>query len=278
MIISGAYRVLKLPETRLAYDTARKQGYVGANAGVKGQSIAIIGWNFKKHILSLSRTSLFYMTFNFHSGSGKNPNSKSTRPPSVKYGGVSAQTRTAKSGTYAGTGRRPKFVDENGNIDEELFNADKASRVGWEDTYYKRRQTGSAYQGDEFARATPPKPKQEYVGSVGQNSTSKPGGPTAGADPLWDVKKVIAEQDAQIEKERLENSFIFITDAEEKEKKGPSIWEDIVEKSQTEVDTFISDAYDQLSNTPMRGPLGEIGMMLRILLGNLRKKDKDEEQ
>ena len=28
--------MLKLPETRVAYDLARKDGYVGANAGVKG--------------------------------------------------------------------------------------------------------------------------------------------------------------------------------------------------------------------------------------------------
>lgn len=230
---------------------------------------------------------IFNAEYSLHLGSGKNPNSKSSRPPSAKYGGVYTPTRTAsggsgtKSGTYAGTGRRPKFVDENGNIDEELFNADKASRAGWEETYYKRRQTGSAYQGDEFARAAPPKQQQEYVGTVGRNSTSSnsnPGGPTAGADPLWDAKKAIAEQDAQIEKERLENGFIFITDDEEREKKRePSIWEEIVEKSQAEVDTFINDAYDQLSNTPMRGPLGEIGMMIRILLGNLIRKDKDEE-
>lgn len=34
--LTGAYRVLKLPETRTAYDLARREGYVGANAGVKG--------------------------------------------------------------------------------------------------------------------------------------------------------------------------------------------------------------------------------------------------
>jgi hypothetical protein len=38
IFVSGAYRVLKLPETRDAYDSARKQGYVGASANVKGNN------------------------------------------------------------------------------------------------------------------------------------------------------------------------------------------------------------------------------------------------
>ena len=222
-------------------------------------------------------------------GSGKNPNSKSTRPPTVRYSSTYTPPRTA-TGTYKGTGRRPKFVDENGNINEDLFNQDKASRVGWEDTYYKRKQSGSSYQGDEFAREAPPIPKQEYYGTVGQNSTnsnqknkSGPGGPTAGADPFFDAKKIIAEEEAQKEKEKIDQGFIFITDAEGQTKQGKevekdtNIWEDIVARSQSEVDTFITDAYEQLENTPVQGPLGEISIMLRVLLGSIKKKEKDVE-
>ena len=81
------------------------------------------------------------------------------------------------------------------------------------------------------------------------------------------------------EKARLENGFIFITDDEDKdgaESKERNIWEDIVTKSQAEVDAFVTDAYEQLERTPVRGPLGEVTVMLRILLGGLvKKKDED---
>lgn len=206
-------------------------------------------------------------------GSGKNPNSKSSRPATVRYGGVYSPPKAAKKGTYAGTGRRPNFVDEDGNIDEDLFNEDKKSRAGWEDMYYQRRQTGSKYQGDEFARAAPPRPKSEYVGTVGGNSTAPKGEPTAGAE-YFDAKKFLEEEKAQKEKERLEQSFIFVTDGVKEEEEAPSIWEKIITKSQVEVDTFVTDAYEQLERTPVRGPLGEIVIILRTLLGNLvRRKD-----
>ena len=214
-------------------------------------------------------------------GSGKNPNSKTSRPPTVRYGNVYSPPRTANRGTYAGTGKRPKFVDENGNINEDLFNEDKKSRAGWEETYYKRRQTGSSYQGDEFARAAPPMPKQEYVGTVGGKSKS-PGvnvtEPTAGSDN-FDAKEFLRLEKEEQEKARLESGFIFITDDEDKEElesKQRSIWEDIVTKSQAEVDAFVTDAYEQLERTPVRGPLGEVTVMLRILLGGfVKKKDED---
>jgi hypothetical protein len=46
------------------------------------------------------------------------------------------------------------------------------------------------HQGDEFARASPPPIKQEYVGTVGVNGTVNPSvkAPTAGADPNWTAK------------------------------------------------------------------------------------------
>jgi hypothetical protein len=47
------------------------------------------------------------------------------------------------------------------------------------------------HEGDEFARASPPPIKQEYVGTVGVNGTVDPGvkkAPTAGADPNWTAK------------------------------------------------------------------------------------------
>ena len=214
-------------------------------------------------------------------GSGKNPNSKTSRPPTVRYGNVYSPPRTAKRGTYAGTGKRPKFVDEDGNINEDLFNEDKKSRAGWEETYYKRRQTGSSYQGDEFARAAPPVPKQEYVGTVG-SKTKSPGAnetePTAGSE-YFDAKEFLRLEKEEQERVRLESGFIFITDDEDDNKledKERNIWEDIVKKSQAEVDAFVSDAYEQLERTPVRGPLGEVTVMLRILLGGLvKKKDED---
>jgi hypothetical protein len=194
---------------------------------------------------------------------------------------VYSPPRTAKRGTYAGTGKRPKFVDENGNINEDLFNEDKKSRAGWEETYYKRRQTGSSYQGDEFARAAPPTPKQEYVGTVGGNNKT-PGvnakEPTAGSDN-FDAKEFLRLEKEEQERIRLESGFIFITDDEDQEgaeNKERNIWEDIVTKSQAEVDAFVTDAYEQLERTPVRGPLGEVTVMLRILLGGLvKKKDED---
>jgi hypothetical protein len=142
--------------------------------------------------------------------------------------------------------------------------------------YYKRKQT--TYEGDVFARAAPPIPKREYVGTVGGNS-SNPGvnakQPTAGAE-YFNAKEFLEAEKAQKEKERLEQGFIFVTDGEEVEEEEPTIWEDILNKSQAEVDTFITDAYEQLERTPVRGPLGEVSVMLRILLGNLVKKKDDE--
>lgn len=211
-------------------------------------------------------------------GSGKNPNSKSSRPATVRYGGVYSSTKTAKKGTYAGTGRRPNFVDENGNINEDLFNEDKKSRAGWEDMYYQRRQTGSGYQGDEFARAAPPRPKYEYVGTVGGNSTASNGTvkePTAGAE-YFNAKEFLEAEKAQKEKEKLEQGFIFVTDGVKEEEEVPSIWDQIVTKSQAEVDTFVTDAYEQLERTPVRGPLGEIVLILRTLLGNLVGRRENE--
>ena len=193
----------------------------------------------------------------------------------MRYGGVYSSTKTAKKGTYAGTGRRPNFVDEDGNINEDLFNEDKKSRAGWEDMYYQRRQTGSKYQGDEFARAAPPRPVNEYVGTVGGNSTAPKGEPTAGAE-YFNAKEFLEQEKAQKEKERLEQGFIFVTDGVKEEEEAPSIWEKIITKSQVEVDTFVTDAYEQLERTPVRGPLGEIVIILRTLLGNLVRRKDDE--
>jgi hypothetical protein len=45
--------------------------------------------------------------------------------------------------------------------------------------------------------------------------------------------------------------------------------------SQNEVDTFLNDAYEQLEREPIKGPLGEVALVARILLGNLLNKNKD---
>eukprot|EP00596_Hydrurales_sp_CCMP1899_P010652 CAMPEP_0119039090 /NCGR_PEP_ID=MMETSP1177-20130426/8399_1 /TAXON_ID=2985 /ORGANISM="Ochromonas sp, Strain CCMP1899" /LENGTH=331 /DNA_ID=CAMNT_0007002527 /DNA_START=347 /DNA_END=1342 /DNA_ORIENTATION=- len=268
MVINGAYRVLKVPETRQKYDDARKDGYVGASAGIRG--------------------------------SGKNVNSKvKPRPtkPAVDYSDIyndidqTMRSRSrGKTGRYQGTGTRPGWVDENGKVDEDMFNADKQKRADAADIYNKRTKRADAYQGDEFARASPPPIKQEYVGTVGVNGTVNPGvtkTPTAGADPNWTAKGAIAEEEAEKERVRLESGFIFVTEKSKKtleeeeadriaELKKMSIWTRLQIRSQQESYNFFYDIYEQLSNTPVKGPTGELTLLLRILIGNLLGVDKDE--
>jgi hypothetical protein len=89
-------------------------------------------------------------------GSGKNVNSKvKPRPtkPAVDYSNIyddidlTMRNRKMKNGRYQGTGNRPGWVDENGKVDEVLFNADKQKRADAADIYNKRRKSANSYQG-----------------------------------------------------------------------------------------------------------------------------------
>jgi hypothetical protein len=61
------------------------------------------------------------------------------------------------------------------------------------------------------------------------------------------------------------------------ELKKMTIWTRIQIRSQQEAYNFFYDIYEQLSNTPVKGPAGELTLLLRILIGNILGVDKDEE-
>ena len=304
MVINGAYRVLKTPETRYAYDSQRRRGLFGANAGVKG--------------------------------SGRNPSQDSRqRGPSPPPPPSSEVDDNFKSDRYyqelwnrrraaeaAAGGARPRWrrLDDDVSVDDILGN-DPQRNASYRSSvaFYDPRPPQAGSFADAFARAdaVPPawppssvrrwRTRNGWGEPIPSSADTKEG--TGGG--LWDTMDDFDESFVRVSgrdrrrrrREMLENGFIFVTgddeefdDEEEEEEDGGEMDEEgvgneeaddddlvdallkQVQAGQSAVDDFFSDAYDQLEREAVKsGVEGEVAVGLRVLLGLLKRDNTKKE-
>ena len=266
MVINGAYRVLANPETRKSYDDALKAGYVGSRAGVKG--------------------------------SGRNPPTKGAQA-NANYDGNYDPGRSSTMNDVQSSSRRKYYYNDwetwytnwekaqvnkqprrtiteddlNFEFDDDM---DIDDILGWsrqrkatpESTYYRRSQPSSAYEWEDFARTEPPTTPYNGYKKESLNDNA--------VDNDIDDTQERKNNNSQ-ESETLESGFISVSYPDENsidDSKRRNV--DGGDKTENGLDDFFTDAYNQLENQSVKGPLGEVTIALRVLLGLIVNRNGDK--
>jgi len=305
MVINGAYRVLKTPETRLEYDAQRRRGLLGANAGVKGS-----GRNPSPARAPPRSSSSVDAAA---AADDDDDNFKSDR----YYQELWNRRRAAETAAAGGGRSRWRRLDDDISVEDILGSSNDPQRNSTYRSsvdFYDPRPPQAGSFADAFARAdaVPPVSTPSSVrrwrirngwGDIPSSADTKEGDVGDVMDDFDESFVRVSSKDwRRRRREMVEGGFIFVTgddeddgDGEEEEQEevggegkdeeeeDSSEDDDLVdallkqvEAGQTAVDDFFSDAYDQLERETVKGGVeGEIAVGLRVLLGLLKREKKE---